>query len=126
MGAFDDVIHEVDGVGLGVFFVNLQRAHPSCIANRSVLETVHLFFLFAYECRKINTHFDVVRALDIQNDPHWPEMVFAPKIKHLFLTLGWRPVGMPFRDGRRIDQARYLVLRRLGAIDKKLDRPIPK
>ena len=50
-------------------------------------------------------HLDVVIARQIQNDPHWAEVVFATKIKNLFLALGRRSVGMPFGDGRRIDQA---------------------
>ena len=33
-------------------------------------------------------------------------MVFAIKIENFFLVLGRCPVGVPFRDGWRIDQAR--------------------
>ena len=50
-------------------------------------------------------HFDVMIARQIPNDPHWTEVVFATKIKNLFLALRRRSVGMPFGDGRRVDQA---------------------
>ena len=29
--AFDDVVNEVDGAGLGVFVVDLERSYPGCV-----------------------------------------------------------------------------------------------
>lgn len=37
-------------------------------------------------------------------------MVFAPKIKNLFFSLSWRPVGIPFGDRRCVDQPRFSTL----------------
>lgn len=49
-------------------------------------------------------------ARQIPNDPHWAEVIFAAKIENLFLALRRRPVGVPFWDGRRVNQACFAPL----------------
>ncbi len=39
---FDDVIGEVDGVGLGVLFTDFWGSNARCVVNGRVLETAHL------------------------------------------------------------------------------------
>ena len=55
-------------------------------------------------------HSDVVIALQVPDDPHWAEVVFATKIEHLFLALRRRSVGVPLGNRRRVDQASFAAL----------------
>ena len=53
---FNDMIHEVDCIGLGVPFVHLQRPHPCCVVDRRILKAADLLALFAFESQKLNIH----------------------------------------------------------------------
>ena len=49
---FDDMVDEVDGIGLGVFLVDLKCSDPSRVINGCVLETPYLFAAFSLEGQK--------------------------------------------------------------------------
>ncbi len=57
---FDDVINEVDRVGLGVSFIDFERPHTRRIINRGILETPYFFALLSDECQELDVHLDVV------------------------------------------------------------------
>lgn len=57
---FDDVIREVDGIGLSMFFVDFQGPHPRCIIDSGILKTAHLFTLFSFEGQELNIHLNVM------------------------------------------------------------------
>ena len=57
---FDDVIREIDGVGLGVLFLDLQGANARCIIDGCVLETTYLLTFFTDESQKLNIHLNVM------------------------------------------------------------------
>ena len=40
-------------------------------------------------------HLDAVVTLQIPNDPHWAEVVFAAKVQSLFLAIRRRSIGVP-------------------------------
>ena len=86
-------------ISLGVNFAHAGAAR----------KPVHPMALQDARDRRVR-HLDIVIALQVPNDPHWAEMVFATKIQHLFLALGRCPIGMPFGNRRRIDQASFASL----------------
>ena len=51
---FDDVINEVDRIGLGVFFIDFERPHTRRIINRGILETPYFLALLSYECQELD------------------------------------------------------------------------
>lgn len=52
----DDVIDEVDRVGLSMLFVDLERAHAGCIVDGGVLEAADLLtFLFPMKVRNLTS-----------------------------------------------------------------------
>jgi hypothetical protein len=51
----NDVIHEIDGVGLVVAFVDLQGADTCGIINGRVLKTPGLGALFVYESQELDS-----------------------------------------------------------------------
>ena len=57
---FDDMINEVDGVCLRMFFIDLERANPSCIVDCCILESANLFTAFSFEGQKLNVHLNVM------------------------------------------------------------------
>lgn len=57
---FDDAIREVDGIGLGMFFVGFQGPYLLCIIDSGILKTTHLFTLFSFEGQDLNIHLNVV------------------------------------------------------------------
>ena len=141
---FDDVIDEINGIGLCVFLIDFQGTYACRIVDCRVLEAANLLAFFAFECREFNIHLDmmagdlflvslrvnlphsgaprktvqtmaaknagngcvghfyVVVALQIPNNPHWAEVIFAPKVQHLLFAFGRRSVGVPLWDRRRI------------------------
>lgn len=56
----DDMIDEVDGVGLRVALVNFQGAHPRSVINRRVLVTLDLLTLFFFEDQELDVHLNMV------------------------------------------------------------------
>lgn len=56
----NDVIHEVDGIGLVVAFVDLQRTDSCRIINGRVLKTPSLGARFIYESQELDVHLDLM------------------------------------------------------------------
>ena len=52
---FNDMINEVDRVGLGVFLVNFQRPNPRCIIDSCMLKTAHFVTLFTFESQDLTS-----------------------------------------------------------------------
>ncbi len=57
---FNDVVDEIDCIGLGVLFVDLQSANTRRVIDGGVLETPHLLFVISNECQELNIHLNVV------------------------------------------------------------------
>ena len=57
---FDDAVDEVDGAGLGMFLVDLERPHPCRIIDGGELEATDLLALFSSERQELDVHLDVV------------------------------------------------------------------
>tara|TARA_R110001592_G_scaffold197769_3_gene445788 strand:- start:5541 stop:6158 length:618 start_codon:yes stop_codon:yes gene_type:complete len=55
-------------------------------------------------------YFDAVITLKIPNNPHGPEMVFAPEMEDFLLDLNWRSVCMPFRDWWAVYETIFAIL----------------
>ena len=56
----DDMIDEINGIGLGVFFVDFQCANAGCIVDCSVLEAANFLSLFAFESQELDIHLDMM------------------------------------------------------------------
>ena len=56
----DDVIDEVDRVGLGMFFIDFERSDASGIINGCILEATCFFALLSDESQELNVHLDMV------------------------------------------------------------------
>ncbi len=57
---FDDVIDEVDRVGLCVFVVDLERPDAGGIVDRGILEPADLLAALASEGEELDVHLDVM------------------------------------------------------------------
>ena len=57
---FNYVIDKVDGVCLGVFFVNLKRPNSRSIIDCGILETPYLLTAFSFERQKLNINLNMV------------------------------------------------------------------
>lgn len=58
MGLLDDVIDEVDGVGLGMFLVDLERSDAGCLVDGGILEASELLTLLSDESQELGAHLD--------------------------------------------------------------------
>lgn len=56
----DDMIDEVDGVGLGMPLVDFERPHARCILDGRILEAANLLPSFSDEGRKLDVHLDMM------------------------------------------------------------------
>jgi hypothetical protein len=57
---FDHVVDEVDGVGLGVAAIHLERAYASGIVDGRVLVAPHSSALFPLQSQELDIHLDAV------------------------------------------------------------------
>ena len=57
---FSDVVGEVDGVGLGMFFLDFQCPDACGVINGCVLKAAYLFAFFPYECQELNIHLNMM------------------------------------------------------------------
>lgn len=58
--ALDDVVDKVDGAGLGVFLVDLERSHPGRVIDGRELEATDLLSTFSFERQEFDIHLDMV------------------------------------------------------------------
>lgn len=58
MGLLDDVINEVDGVGLGMFLVDLERPDAGCLVDGGILEASDLLTLLSDESQELGAYLD--------------------------------------------------------------------
>ena len=56
----DDVIDEVDGAGLGMLLVNLERPNARCVISSSELKAADLLPVLAPKRESLHVHLDVV------------------------------------------------------------------
>lgn len=70
----DDMVDEVDGVGLGMPRIDLQRPDACRIINRGILKTPDFLSFFSDEGQELHIDLDLV-AIEIPDDPHRPQMV---------------------------------------------------
>ena len=56
----DHVVDEVDGVCLGVAFVDLEGSDPGHIVDRRILEAAKLLAAFSFEGQELDIHLDVM------------------------------------------------------------------
>lgn len=57
---FNDVVDEVDGIGIGMLFVDFQSTNPRRVIDGSVLETPYLLLVISDECQELNIHLNVM------------------------------------------------------------------
>jgi len=57
---FDYVADEVDGVGLGVAAIHLERAYAGSVVDGRVLVAPHGPALFPFQSQKLDVHLDAV------------------------------------------------------------------
>jgi hypothetical protein len=57
---FDDVVNEVDRIGLGVLVVDLEGAYARCVVNSGVLKVAHRPAAFPFERQELNVNLDMV------------------------------------------------------------------
>ena len=57
---FDDIIHEIDCVLLGVLWVCLQGSDARGVVNGRILKTFDRFAVFSFEEQEFHIHLDVV------------------------------------------------------------------
>lgn len=51
---FNDMINEIDRIGLSVFFVDFECPDPRRVINGRILEPPHFFAVFPFESQKLN------------------------------------------------------------------------
>ena len=56
----DDLINEVDGAGLVVFLVNLERPNSGCVINGCELETADLLAIFPFKRQELDIHLNMM------------------------------------------------------------------
>ena len=56
----DDVIDEVDGVGLRMAFVHFKGANPSCIVDGCILEAADFLFLLTGKSQELDVHLNMM------------------------------------------------------------------
>lgn len=56
----DDVVDEVDGAGLSMFRVYLERPHPPCVINCRELEATDFLSPFSFEGQELDVHLNVM------------------------------------------------------------------
>lgn len=56
----DDVVNEVDGIGLGVSAVDLERPDPGRIVDGGILEAPHGLASFSFEDEEFDIHLDMM------------------------------------------------------------------
>jgi len=57
---FDDMIDEIDGIGLRVAFVDFESPHSGRIVDGSILNPACFFTSFSYESQELNVHLNEV------------------------------------------------------------------
>ena len=56
----DHVVNEVDGICLGVAFVDFEGAYTGCVVDGRDLEAPDLLASFPDECQELDIHLDVM------------------------------------------------------------------
>ena len=56
----DDMIDEVDSIGLRVAFIYFKSPHSGCIVDGGILEPACLLTGFSYESQELDVHLDVM------------------------------------------------------------------
>lgn len=56
----NDMIDEVDRIGLCMFFIDFQGANAGRIIDRRILETAYLLALFSNKSQELDVHLDMV------------------------------------------------------------------
>jgi|GEM_PF-3567833 len=56
----NDMIDEVDGIGLRVVLIYFKSPHSGCIVDGSILESAYLLTGFSYESQKLDIYLDVM------------------------------------------------------------------
>ncbi len=57
---FNDVVDEVDRVGLGMFFIDLERPNAGRVINGRILEATCLLALLSNKSQELDIHLDMV------------------------------------------------------------------
>ena len=88
----DHVVNEVDGICLGVAFVDFEGAYTGCVVNGRDLEAP-----------------DPVIALQIPDDAHGAEVIIATKVRDLLGDRWRRLVVMVMRHRALIGQSGFTM-----------------